>query len=237
MKRLARIMILAAMVGGCASYAAAPGASENTTAYRGEVWTWDEAAQTVTLRQGTQTIRVKVSPEQIATLNLHETTTVRGQLVGPADIPVFVTPAVPMTAVPRGSAERTEVVGTVGRMDPNGIVSVDSSRGTLKVWTATADQSRFQSGMPVRVGMTVQAVDMVPQGRATSPADGSDVAASVPTEPGDYATITGRIISVEPTGAITLESPRGPVTMWVNDASRYTPGGTVQVKTVIRAAE
>src|SRR4051812_16013146 len=52
-------------------------------AYTGEVWTWDEQDSTVTLRRGAENIRVKVTPDQLRGLELHQKATVRGELAPP----------------------------------------------------------------------------------------------------------------------------------------------------------
>lgn len=231
--------LVATTVTGCAT-APPDQAAGRGTAYRGEVWTWDEREQTVTLRQGTETFRVRITPDQFKRLQLHETATVYGERLGPADIPVTMIPTPPMTIVPRGAIDQSEITGTVTGVDPNGVVTVDSARGTLRVWTATPGEARFASGAPVRVRISVQPVDMVPRGRvlanAPEPAP-SEPAASVPSEAGDYATLTGRLVAVDRTGALTVESPRGPVTVWVPDVSRYESGRTVQVRTSIHPAQ
>src|SRR5438477_11109996 len=116
---LASFGMVAMIVTGCATAppertaAVAPG-------YTGEVWTWDEKEQTVTLRQGNETFRVRVTPDQFARLRLHDTVTVYGERVGPAEIPVTMVPMPPMTIVPRGSIDQTEINGTVTAIDPNG---------------------------------------------------------------------------------------------------------------------
>ena len=229
---------LATTLGACST---APRTTQTAsgTAFRGEVWTWDQPAQTVTLRQGNQTIRVRVSPDQFATLQLHQTTTVRGELVGPAEIATVPAPPQPMTVIPRGAPDQSDVAGTLTAIDPTGLVTIDSARGMLKVWTTVPVDSHFTVGAPVRVRISVQPVDMVPRAHVlakTREATPSQESASVGSEPGDYATVTGRIISVDRSGSLTLESPRGPVTVWVPDTARYESGRSVQVKTSVHPA-
>ena len=75
---------------GCASQTTATAqapASPPADTFTGEVWTWDERENTVTLRRGVQDIRVKTTPDQIRRLQLHQTATIRGQLAPPADLP------------------------------------------------------------------------------------------------------------------------------------------------------
>jgi hypothetical protein len=54
--------------------------------------------------------------------------------------------------------------------------------------------------------------------------------------PGDQAVVVGRILNVNPTGTLTIESPRGPVTVWVPDANAFKIGDFVQVQTVVQPA-
>ena len=74
---------------GCASRTTATAQAPGDT-FTGEVWTWDERENTVTLRRGAEQIRVKTTPEQIRGLQLHQTATIRGQI---APIASAVTPA------------------------------------------------------------------------------------------------------------------------------------------------
>ena len=237
MRNFGGVVILAVVFTACAT---SPPTRPPGTAYRGEVWTWDERADTVTLRQGPEAFRVKITPDQFATLRLHDTATVYGERIGPTEIATMIVPGVPVNVVPRGAADQSEITGTVASVDPNGVVTVNSSRGALKVWAAVPTENRFTVGAPVRVRVSVQPVDMVPRGRvfAESPQPAvPDPAASVPSEPGDFATLTGRVIAVAQNGVLTLESPRGPVTVWVPDPARYQPGRTVQVRTLIHSGQ
>src|SRR5689334_2643067 len=119
LNRLAVVTLALLPLAGCATGAPAR-AQAPGNAFTGEVWTWDERESTVTLRRGTQDIRVKTTPDQIRGLQLHQTATIRGELAPPAALPVTVTPTVAMTAVPRGQAEQQTVTGTVTAVDPSG---------------------------------------------------------------------------------------------------------------------
>jgi hypothetical protein len=216
------------------------GAAEQV--YRGEVWTWDEARGTVTLLRGAETVRVKIAPDQLRTLRLHEQAIVRGELDGPAPIEQVVTQAAPMQAVPRGPVDQSDVAGSVSTVDPNGLVVLESQQGKLTAWAAPGVDSRFPAGQAVRLRTTVQIVEMVPETQAPGAAAATaaatqtpgDPAASVSSEPGDYAVVTGRVMAVNPQGTITVESPRGPVTVAVTDPSRYQPGMTVRIRTALQ---
>ncbi|HEX3179471.1 MAG TPA: hypothetical protein VHZ49_22540 [Methylomirabilota bacterium] len=233
MKTLRPIALGLVLLSGCATSGARPQASGNT--YTGEVWTWDEQESTVTLRRGAQDLRVKVTPDQLRGLQLHQTATVRGELAPPMDIPRIITPAMAVRPVPKGPIDQQVVNGTVTATDPRGRVSVSSEHGPLQVWAAAGAEQRFQPGTKVRVDMSVQPVDMVPAGSGAPPA-ASDPAASPSPEPGDHAVVTGRIIGVEKTGTLIVESPTGPVQVWVPDSSKYRVEQPVQVRTVISAA-
>lgn len=239
MNRVVRIVSVIFLVAGCTTAVAQPSAQPSgSTAYSGEVWTWDERENTVTLRQGAQTVRVKVTPDQLRGLRPHQFATVRGVIDPPAPIATTVSPAPPMAALPSGSPDSVETTGTISMVDPKGLVSVDSPRGRLVLWTATPASAGFQPGATARVRTSVQAVDMVPLSdpRAHTATREPQPAALAGAEPGDHAVITGRVVSVDPTGLLTVESPRGPVTVMVGNASRFQPGMTVQLRTMVQAA-
>jgi hypothetical protein len=54
--------------------------------------------------------------------------------------------------------------------------------------------------------------------------------------PGDQAVVVGRILGVNPAGTLTVESPRGPIAVWVPDPASFKIGDFVQVQTVVRAS-
>ncbi|HEY7516965.1 MAG TPA: hypothetical protein VIE36_01645 [Methylomirabilota bacterium] len=220
---------LSVLVSGCATQSARP--QPAGTAYTGEVWTWDEQESTVTLRRGAETIRVKVTPDQIRGLELHRTATVRGELAPPMEIPRVITPAMPVRAVPRGPVDEQTVNGVVTASDPRGRLSIESDRGPLHVWAAAGADQRFQPGAKVRVEMAVQPVDMIPAGAGAT----VDPAASPspPSEPGDHAVVTGRIMGVSKNGTLVVESPTGPVQVWVADSSKYRVEQPVQIRTSV----
>jgi hypothetical protein len=229
------LMIVPLLAAGCAAKASPPTAAAQAapsapTAFTGEVWTWDEQTSTVTLRQGTQTVRVKVTPDQLAGLRLHETARVQGQLAPPADV---VTMTGPAALVAQGPVDEQQVQGKVTAIDPAGTMHIDTSRGPVTVWTPERGTSAFKPGDDVKVTMRVQALQpaAAPAGQpATEPA------ASAPSEPGEYAVVRGPITASSPGGQITVQSPRGPVQVWVPDANRYRTGQYAEVRTVVQAA-
>src|SRR5213076_3558665 len=89
MRSILGLLTVVLILAGCAS--TAPSAA-GTSAFTGEVWTWDEQAGIITLRQGGQTIRVKAAPDQFRGLDLHSMRTVYGVLAGPAEIQTTMTP-------------------------------------------------------------------------------------------------------------------------------------------------
>jgi hypothetical protein len=232
--RLALVPLVLLPLAGCASRTA-PAAQAPADAYTGEVWTWDERENTVTLRQGAQTFRVKTTPEQMKGLQLHQIATIRGQVAPPAELPRTMTPAVPMTAVPRGPVDEQTVTGKITAVDPNGRLSIDSERGPLHVWAASGATERFAAGDRVQVMMAVQAVDMVPAGRAGAAAS-RDPSASMSSQPGDSAVVTGRVMGVD-RGIIVVESPSGPIQVWVGESPRYPVSQSVQVRTNVSKAQ
>lgn len=236
MKLLALSILIAAACAGCAAQApvatSSPGGPP-TARYTGEVWNWDEEANVVTLRRGTETIRVQVAPGTIAQLRLHETATITGVPAPPVETPLIVTPPTPMRPVPRGPAARTEVAGTVRSATPDGRLVVETTRGPLEVQGAQGTAERFQPGKPVSVRVTVQPLDMVPAPAPEPPPSPIPQPAASVAEPGDYAVVIGRVLSVDPAGSMTVEAPQRPITVWVPDATRYRIGETVEVRTFV----
>ena len=232
MKRIGAVTALLVLT-GCAAQTA-PSAQATGETFSGEVWTWDERQAIVTLRQydGTM-VRVKATPDQIAGLQLHQRATLRGEVAPPAELRLVV-PAEPMTAVPRGAVEQSELTGAVSMVDSVGRLSISSPRGPLHVWGASGVDQRFKPGQNVRVKVAVQAVDMVPT--RTRP-DVPSEAAKPGAEPGDYATVTGRVIGVNSGGGLVVESPTGPIQVYVGDAGRYRVSDTVQVRTSVHPVE
>jgi hypothetical protein len=116
--RIVTVVGIIALLAGCASSrAAAPGAQT----YVGEVWTWDKKDSIVTIMQdGGRLVRVKVDPETMRTLQLHQYTRVTGVPAGPAELVQTTQPAGAYNAVPKGQAEMIEVAGTVSTVDPKG---------------------------------------------------------------------------------------------------------------------
>lgn len=232
---IASLLVAAVIVAGCATTTVAqPG----RTAFTGEIWTWDEQENTVTLRQGASEIRVNVTPDQLIGLRLHENKTIYGTLAPPKELPVVVVEG-PSTVVPRGAADESEVIGAIAAVDAGGVV-VNTAQGPVRVWRAT-DGLPFSAGANVRVRMRVQALDVVlvtPGQTAVAPAPAATIvpAASPRTEPGDYAMVMGRVLAVDPSGRLTVESARGPIMVRVSDVSRYRVGDTVEVRTSVHPA-
>ena len=238
MKRVMLVVTVAVLL-GCALTVSAqtvvvsqPG---TTGKFSGMAWTWDSARSIVTLHDGTRQFRVQTTPDTIARLNHHQWVTVSGTLLGPEPIETVLLPAQPMAAIPNGPASSTEVTGQVSALDPNGVATIDSARGPLRVWLAEGAQSRFQAGRPVKVIVNVQPVRMVAVSGAGGQASGPTISAPAPV-PGDQAVVVGRILNVNPTGTLTIDSPRGPVTVWVPDANAFKVGDFVQVQTVVQGA-
>jgi len=237
MRTLITVVAVVALLAGCATTSST---STSTRApgnvYTGEVWTWDERENIVTLRQGPQIVRVQVTPDQMRGLVLHQNATLRGQLAPPAPIAHVTLPAGPMVAVPRGSSEQVELSGKVTAAGADGRVSIDSPRGPAHVWVATGADQRFTPGTSVRLITTVQPVDMVPADRAPRSTT-VDPSASLAGQPGDYSVVTGRIIGINPNGGLIVESPAGPIQLWVADSSKYRLSDSVQLRTSLQRAQ
>jgi hypothetical protein len=179
-------------------------------------------------------VRVKVLPELLEALRLHQMVTLRGELAPPAEIEHVQVPAGPIRPVAEGAPTRSELKGTITNVNGAGTVSIASLSGPLRVWVGTSVEGRFSSGSVVRVRTTVQPVRMVPVGEDA--AEAPVPAASVGSQPGDYAVIVGRITSVDRDARITVESPRGPVTVWAPANFRLDVGRTVEVRTSVHPA-
>ena len=238
MKRVVLLVTVAVLL-GCAFTVSAqtvivsqPGA---TGKFSGMAWTWDSARSIVTLHDGVNQFRVQTTPDTIARLNHHQWVTVSGTLLGPEPLETVLLPAQPMAAVLNGPATSAEVTGKIGAIDPNGVAMVESARGPLRVWLADNAQSRFQSGGSVKVIVNVQPVRMVAVAGGGGQASGPTLAVVAPL-PGDQAVVVGRILSVNPAGTLTVESPRGPITIWVPEANAFKVGDFVQVQTVVQPA-
>jgi hypothetical protein len=232
MKRIAVWLSASALTGVCALPIPPVLAQGTPSTFRGQVWTWSEEQGTVTLLMGNSIVRVKVAPEELRRLQLHQTVTIKGELAEPT-IGVQTQPLGPMTAVPTGPVARAELAGTVTAVS-NGTLTVTSNRGPLVVWVAADAETRYQPGARVRVITSVQAVNMVPAS-ADRPAP---PAAPVGREPGDYAVVTGRILQVDPSGKLTIESPRGPIQVAVPQpqADRWKTTEPVQVQMSVHPA-
>jgi hypothetical protein len=232
MNRFVAIVAVTLLAGCAATPPVTPTAQEGSS-FRGEVWTWDERESIVTLRSGGQFVRVRTTPDQVRGLRLGEYATLRGELAPPAEIAHTTTPPRPVRAIPEGASVSSEVSGTVSANDPKGLVTIDAQPARITVWTATADTSQFPVGTPVRVKTVVQPVRYV----SADDTGGAAPAASVPTtEVGEHAVVTGRILSVDPRGAISVESPRGPIAVLAPNASGLAVGNPVQVRTsLVRA--
>jgi len=228
-------VFVAAALAGCATTATVPGA----TAFTGEVWTWDEQENWVTLRQAGRDVRVLVTPDQLIGMQLHSTRTIYGTLAPPKAMPLIMVEG-PSSVVPNGPADEMQVAGTVAVVDPAGKLVVNTPQGAVQIWRATNGVA-FTQGGNVRVHMRVQPMNVVlippGPGGATSPAPTPlSPSASPRTEVGDYAIVMGRVVAVDPAGAITVESSRGPVTVRVPTASRYKVNDTVEVRTSVHPA-
>ena len=224
---------IAALLAGCATAPPAAGGQ----VFTGEVWTWDVKESTVTLWQDGRRVRVKTTPEQIRTLQLHQFARVTGTLALPSDV-LILGPVGPVTAVPKGQPEVVELKGAVASVDPSGRLAINSERGLIHVWVAAGADQRFKVGEPVTLRSSVQAVDLVPASAPAMPAPAPVGApsSSPSSEPGDHAVVTGRIMGINPGGVLVVESPRGPIQVVATDSSRFKIGDAVQVRTTVRTA-
>ena len=228
---------IALLLAGCAT---APAPLPGAQTYSGEVRNWNAKNNTVTLYQpNVGLVHLKVTPDQLNGLELNRTARVQGVPTEPADLHVLV-PAGPVTAVPKAPAEILELNGTVTWVSPAGRLTANTTRGPINIIVASGADSRFTTSAPLLVRISVQPMDFV-----AAPAAGQPVAQTAPTpvgtsasptsEPGDHAVSTGRVLSVDPTGALVVEAPSGPVQVVAANPARYRVGDVVQVRTTARA--
>jgi hypothetical protein len=236
MKTLTGSVLLLAALAGCAPQRA-PGPRQDAAvgtgqvaAYSGEVWLWDTQTNIVTLRQGERLVRVKVSPDQLIGLRINQPATVRGELVGPAEIEQAQLP--PGTLVASGPPDEFDLTGTVAALDPAGKAGISSPRGPVEVWVATPTTT-LKPGQPVRVRMQVQPLQVAPPSPGAPASAPPAPVAAVGSEPGDYATVRGQVRAVDPGGRLIVDSPRGPIQVWVPRVDRYTVGQFVEVRTAV----
>jgi hypothetical protein len=228
--RIVTVVGIVAVLAGCATARPpAPG----TQTFAGQVWMWDTPSSVVTLAQdGGRLVRVKVDPETLRGLRLHQYTSVSGTLAPPAEILHTTQPAGPVTAVPRGQPETVEVTGAVTTVDSGGRLAVSSERGPLHLWVAEGADQRLPRGTRVTVRISVQPVDLVASS-APAPPTPTPVGTPPAGEPGDHAVVTGRIVGMNPGGLLVVESPSGPIQVLSGDAGRYKVGDAVQVRTSV----
>jgi hypothetical protein len=206
-----------------------------TGKFSGEAWTWDSARSIVTLYDAGRQFRVQTTPDQIKRLQHHAWVTVTGTLLGPEAIETVLLPTQPMTAIPNGPAARAEVAGHLTAIDANNLATIETARGPLRVWVADGAQSRFASGKPVNVIVNVQPVRMVAVSGSGGQASGPTLTAPAAI-PGDQSVVVGRILSVNPNGTLSVESPRGPISVWVPNPASFNAGDFVQLQTVVQPA-
>jgi hypothetical protein len=233
--RILTTVAVAVLLAGCAT---APPPSPGMQSFTGEVWTWDTSDSTVTmaLTDG-QRVRIKTTPEQLRTLQLHQFTRITGTVAPPKDLLVVLGPVGPVTAVPKGQPEVMELRGTVASVDSGGRLVISSDRGPINVWGAAGADQRFRVGEAVALRASVQPVDLVamPTQATSAPSPVVSPAASPTSEPGDHAIVTGRILGVDSGGVVAVESPTGPIQVITTDGNRYRVGDAVQVRTTLRS--
>jgi len=228
------MIALVLLLAGCASAPSRTASGAQT--YTGEVRNVNSKDNIVSLWQPTGgLIHVKTAPDQYRGLQIGDKATVQGVLAEPA-VATIVTPG-PMTPVPRGTADVTELSGNVTSVESTGRLTANTDRGPIRVIVANGADQRFNVSAPVTVRISVQQVDMVASSTAAGPgATPSAMPGASPTsEPGDHAVSTGRVLSVSPTGVLVAEAPSGPVQVVVANPSRYKIGDFVQVRTTTRA--
>jgi hypothetical protein len=125
--------------------------------------------------------------------------------------------------------EQAEVAGTIRQIDPSGWLMIDSPLGLLRVWVTDVDRRGWQPGEEVRVRMAVRAIDVVPVGAAPERRSAApDPPPGMRQDPASYTVTIGRVVENEG-GHMTVDSPRGDISVWA--PGRYRAGDLVQVWT------
>ncbi len=200
--------------------------------FRGEVWTWDEKEGWVTLRMGAQDVRILVADRsQLKSLQLHSMATIRGELA-PQTIETVMIPTPPGVFVPVGTPVEGSMRARVASVDPKGVIKLEGDRGASELWIA--EQTTYRVGDLVLVETTIRSAQYTRADQAPA----LQPSAGISSEPGDHATVTGRILSRNSDGRLTVDSPRGPIQVWVApaDVDRFKVGDYVQVRSRIRVA-
>jgi len=235
MKVFAVLMVVLAFAVGCATTTpttAGPTVSGSPNVFRGEVWTWDEKEGWVTLRMGAQDVRILVADRsQLKSLQLHSMATIRGELA-PQTIETVMIPTPPGVFVPVGTPVEGSMRARVASVDPKGVIKLEGDRGASELWIA--EQTAYRVGDLVLVETTIRSAQYTRADQAPA----LQPSAGISSEPGDHATVTGRILSRNSDGRLTVDSPRGPIQVWVApaDVDRFKVGDYVQVRSRIRVA-
>jgi hypothetical protein len=235
--KTATALAIVVFLAGCAT---APAPLPGAQTYTGEVRNWNARDNTVTLFQpDVGLVHLKVTPDQLNGLELNRTARVQGVRTDPRDLQVLV-PTGPMTAVPKAPAEILELNGTVTAVNPTGRLTAKTDRGPIDIIVASGADQRFTTSSPLLVRISVQPMDYVAAptgGQPVAPASPAPVgtSASPTSEPGDHAVSTGRVLSVEPGGALIVEAPSAPIQVVAANPARYKVGDVVQVRTTARA--
>jgi hypothetical protein len=131
--------------------------------------------------------------------------------------------------IPGEPTESATVFATVVAIDYAGRVSVESDRGPLDVWIV--DPRQYRVGERLRIDVSVRPV------RLERAAPGVPRPAPQPelNEPGDHAVVIGQVTSVDSRGTITVDSPRGPLRVWVRSEppTAHQAGNWVEVRTKV----
>ena len=91
-------------------------------------------------------------------------------------------------------------------------------------------------GVAVLGLITLLSLVPAPRGNRGAPTAVVDPSASTSSQPGDSAVVTGRVIGVD-RGLLVVESPSGPIQVWVGDMPRYGVSQPVQVRTNVVKAQ
>jgi hypothetical protein len=134
--------------------------------------------------------------------------------------------------VPVGTPVEGSMRARVVTVDPKGVIKLEGDRGASELWIA--EQTSYRVGDLVIVETTIRSAQFTRADQAPA----LQPSAGISSEPGDYATVTGRILSRNSDGRLTVDSPRGPIQVWVTpaDVDRFKVGDYVQVRSRIRTA-
>ncbi len=230
--RTAVAAIVGFLLTACAT--TAPPAPATGQPFTGEVWGWDQQTGIVTLRQGPNLVHVKTTPDQVAALRLHQVATVRGEYIpgesnGSSSLRDSSSPAVrPSARRPRAPSPasnhrapspstRCAARSRCGLRHPARSPSRPASRCACASSFSRWNCCRRRPGPP-RPGRAPNPRPRRAPSRANTPSCAAGSRPSIPA------------------GGLTVDSTRGPITVFLPAGATLRAGDWVDVQTSVHPA-